>query len=157
MLEHMTVFVIWSTAYLSLGYELSIPLAYIESSGSSSVGFPYIGKQMATKNIIVWAVFSSMIGKSHKCLWIKIAQQMNTKIRKLFLVYVKSRGGNIKRNQSPDFNFFQSQSIYGSKYYNKHTVQYDPSRSVWWVFLLSYLLRVLGLQYSETNSEISDV
>ena len=98
MLEHMTVFVIWSTAYLSLGYELSIPLAYIESSGSSSVGFPYIGKQMATKNIIVWAVFSSMIGKSHKCLWIKIAQQMNTKIRKLFLVYVKSRDGNIKHH-----------------------------------------------------------
>ena len=76
-------------------YELSILLAYIESSGSSSVGFPYIGKQMATKIIIVWAVFSSMIGKSHKCLWIKIAQQMNTKIRKLFLVYIKSRGGNI--------------------------------------------------------------
>ena len=68
MLQHMTAFVIWSTAYLSLRYELSILLAYIESSGSSSVGFPYIGKQMATKIIIVWAVFSSMIGKSHKCL-----------------------------------------------------------------------------------------
>ena len=54
-------------------------------------------------------------------------------------------------------NPFQSLSIYGSKYSNKHTVQYDPSRSVWWSFLLSYLLRVLGLQYSETNSEMLDV
>ena len=127
MLQHMTVFVIWSTAYLSLRYELSILLAYIESSDSSSVGFPYIGKQMATKIIIVWAVFSSMIGKSHKCLWIKIARRMNTKIRKLFLVYVKSRGGNIKHNQNPDFDFF---TIFHSLFMAVNTITNIPYSTI---------------------------
>ena len=64
---------------------------------------------------------------------------MDIKIKKLFLVYAKSPGGNIKHHHhyqvmilmpKSQANPFQSLTNFEDEYYNKHTVQYDPSRSV---------------------------